>query len=100
MRNELITLVTKYPDGTEVKTKKIELWAEKKSVTRTEYYAAIASKLKPKYVFDINPEEYHLADETIDEKTYHATHVQYEGFLLEIIRTFDKSMDSMEMTVG
>lgn len=100
MRNDRVVLVTKYKDGTTIGRNEVEIWAEKKSLTRSEFYASYAAGLKASYVFDVLPDEYHLADYMVNGVTYHATHVMYEGQEYGIIRTYEKSFNSMELTVG
>lgn len=99
MRDEKIVLVTKYPEGAEIKTNEAEIFAEKKSATRSEFYAAYAANLNVGFVFDIYPDEYCMADVTVNDKTYSATHIRYEGREYEIVRTFTKNENSMEVTV-
>lgn len=100
MRNCRITLLTKYKDGKEIKHNSVVIFAEKKSLARSEFYAAYSSGLKASYMFDILPREYSLADVEQNGVIYHATHVVYEGHEYEIIRTYEKNINSMEMTVG
>lgn len=99
MRDEKIVLITKYPEGTEIKINEAEIFAERKSATRNEFYAAYAARLTIGNVFDIYPDEYHLADITVDDKTYSATHIRHEGKEYEIVRTYSKNENSMEVTV-
>lgn len=100
MRDLKIELVTKYKRGTEVKEYTYKVWAKKKSLTRSEFYAAYAAGLKPQMIFDILPEEYRLADVSVNDVVYHATKVRFEGHEYGIIRTFERNRVSMEMTVG
>lgn len=100
MRNDVITLTTQYKDGRDIKEKDVEVFAERKSLTRNEFYSAINVNLSPKWVFEMSPDEYSLADVDLDGVIYHATHVKYEGHKLNIIRTYEKSYTSMELTVG
>lgn len=100
LRNEQIEIITKYPVGSKIEQKSVVIFAERKNLTRSEFYTAITAGLKTSYIFDINPDEYALADICIDEKLYQATHVKYNGQIYEIIRIYEKNSDSMEMTVG
>jgi len=100
MRNDLITLVTRYKDGKEVKENTAEIFATKKSLNRNEFYSGYGVGLKPKYIFDILPDEYHLADVDLDQKHFEATHVRYNNIDYPIIRTYEKNFSSMELTVG
>lgn len=100
MRNDIIKLQTQYKDGKEIKVFEAEIFAEKKSLTRNEFYASVNVGLNPKYVFEMSPDEYSLADVDMNGVIYHATHVLYEGHKMPIIRSYEKSISSMELTVG
>lgn len=100
MRNDVITLVTQYKDGKTIKENTVEVFAERKSLTRNEFYASYNVGLSPRYIMEMSPDDYHLADVDLNGVIYHATHVLYEGHKMPIIRTYEKSYTSMELTVG
>lgn len=100
MRNMLITLITEFKEGVEIKKKETAVYAEQKSVGRTEYYASVAAGLTAQYIFDVYPDEYHLGDKIVEDKVYHPSKVLFEGFEYNITRTYSKSCSSIELTVG
>lgn len=99
MKSESIELVTQYKDGKEIKTYSKKIYANKKSLTRSEFYAAYGVGLRPSMIFEIYPNEYKLADVTSGSKTYHATHIKYKGELLEIVRTYEIDRFNMNIIV-
>lgn len=104
MRNDTIQVVTDYKEGMELKHKiSEELFAEKKSVTRSEFYAAQASGLSVKYVFEMDMEDFEGCDVSVEEgdevKKYHPGHVLYNGERFEISRIYIKDSNSIEITV-
>ena len=104
MRNDLITLITQYTEDNEIKReRKDDIFTERKSVTRAEYYSAYASGLSPRYVFNMSPDDYECAAVRVteDEETreYLPSHLIYNGITYEIIRTFKKNDESLEVTV-
>lgn len=100
MRNEKIVLVTRYKEGKDILENTCEIFAERKSVGRSEFYAGYSVGLKPQYVFDILPEEYFLAAVESTEKQFVPTHIRYKGIDYPIIRTYEKDSYSMLITVG
>lgn len=63
MRNEVVRLITKTADGASVKESPHDVYADKKSVNRSEFYAAYAAGLNLKYIFVVDTEDYEDADE-------------------------------------
>ncbi len=104
MRNDIIQVVTEYKEGTELKHKiSDELFAEKKSATRSEFYAAHASGLSAKYVFEMDMEDFESCDVNVQEgdvvRKYYPGHILYNGEKFEISRTYIKDLSSIEITV-
>lgn len=104
MRNDIIKVVTEYKEGAELKRKiSDDLFAEKKSVTRSEFYAAYSSGLSARYVFEMDSEEFEACNVDISEgdtiKKYHPGHILYQGEEFEISRTYVKDAGSIEITV-
>lgn len=103
MRNDLIELVVQvntgtdsdgYPVQTEVKK---EIFAERKSVNRTEYYAAYTAGMKADIIFSINPDEFYIEDE--EENKYIPEKINHEGITYRIGRTYQKTKHSpLELT--
>lgn len=99
MRAESINLVTQYKDGKEIKQNKVKIFAKKKSLKRTEFYAAYGVGLRLNYIFSIIPSEFKLADIEHEGVLYTPTHVEYKGKLYEIVRTYEVDSYNMEITV-
>lgn len=95
MRNEVITLIAKSCTGATVTPKETEVFAEKKSVRQSEFYAAAAVGLKPELVFLVDEQDFTLAG----TEQYDPTEIIYNERHYNIIRTFCKGAD-MEITVG
>lgn len=100
MRNEIITLVTKYNDGKEKKENIAEVFATRKSLTRNEFYASYGVGLRLQYAFDIMPDEYFMSEVVFDGKHYWPTHVRVGSVEYAIVRTYQKNKSSMELIVG
>lgn len=105
MRDKLIQLVTvkgntKDRDGfvTREDISTIEIWAEEKSVGRTEYYEAMRNGLRVDTIFSVDPEDFELGTLIVNEKKIRATKVIYEGTTYKIERTYKSNMHSLEMT--
>lgn len=95
MRNEVITLIAKSCTGATVTPKKTEVFAEKKSVRQSEFYAAAAIGLKPELVFLVDEQDFTLAGTEQNDPA----EIIYNERRYNIIRTFCKGAD-VEITVG
>ena len=104
MRNKKVTLITKYKADSSVKViseKKTELWADVKSVRRTEFYEAYTSNLKPRNIVDVLPSEYTRAIVTNEDgDVFEPTRIVVDRQERNIIRVYTKNDYSMEITVG
>lgn len=102
MRNNVVTIVTKYPDKSlnRIEEKSIKVYAEIKSVTRSEFYTGHTSGYVPRTVVEMDTAEYHLADVEADGKLYNATHVIINNHEYGIIRAYEISPLSIEITAG
>ena len=83
-----------YPSNTEVKQ---EVFVNKKSVKRSEYYAAMQSGMKPEIVFELRIEDFELTKQIIDDKAVYADTVEYDGAKYGIIRTYSPSDSMIEL---
>ena len=103
MYSEQIELVVQYKtttqSGVEIAESTATIKKKKKSVNRTEFYAAYGVGLRLSHIWEIIPEEFTLADVTVNGKTYHATHIRYNGELYEIVRTYQVNEYALEITV-
>lgn len=79
-----------------------EIFAGKKSVSRTEFYEAIRSGRKASVIFTVDPDDLKLAWRDIQvngsAKRVRATKVTHEGIQYRIIREYQKSPYSIELT--
>jgi SPP1 family predicted phage head-tail adaptor len=89
--NDVIKLITvvcstnSLGDNTETKTER-QVFADKKDVTRSEFYQAMANGLKPAAVFEMSAIDYE------GEKK-----LSHEGEEYNIIRTFSKDGEKLEL---
>lgn len=104
MRNKKVTLITKYKASATAKTiseERTGIWAEVKSVKRTEFYEAYTSNLKPRNIVDVLPSEYNRAIVTTDDgDIFEPTRIEVDGQERNIIRIYTRNDYSMEITVG
>ena len=97
MKNEEITLIAKSCTGATVTPKETVVYAEKKSVRQSEFYAAASAPvgLKPELVFAVDALEF---EEAATEQNDPAE-IIYNKRHYNIIRTYCKGAD-VEITVG
>lgn len=109
MCNELIELVTvlgseKDADGfrTEEHTEKVEVFADTKSVGRTEHYEAVRAGMKVNIIFVVDADDFKLSERemSVDGKTkkIKASKIIHNGTTYLIHRTFVKDSGLMEIT--
>lgn len=109
MCNELIEMITvlgseKDADGfrTEEKTAKVEVFAEIKSVGRTEYYEAVRAGIQVNIIFVVDEDDFKLSEREItvdgEIKKVKASKIIYDGTTYLIHRTFRKDSGLMEIT--
>jgi len=79
---------------------KIEIFVNEKSVTRTEFYSAMQSGIKPSVVFEVHTEDFELSRRTIGSKPVYAEKIEYKGFVYDVIRTYSKDNFIIELTCG
>lgn len=99
MRNEIIDVVTQYNDGTGVQKSKKTIFAEKKSVTRDEFYKAYASGVTPKMIFSIDQNDYKSCCVIVGEKKFRPTHIIYDMEEFVIVRDYETGIHDVEVTV-
>lgn len=102
--NEEATLVTLTANGSQVKRTEKTLFCGKKSVTYKEFYAAVQVSLNPQYIFEFDVDEFESAcvkTGTPPNMTKHKpTELIYEGCKYNIIRTYEPTNGTIEVTVG
>ena len=98
--NKRISLITNKVVGGEVILQTIIVWACKKSVKQSEFYASYQVGLNLQMVFEVRTSAYKLSLVTDDtgEKRY-AAQVTYDGTTYNIIRTYELD-DTVEIVCG
>ncbi len=92
MWKDIITLRTEtigqdadgYPTTTYVD---VEVWANRKSVARTEFYASNANGIDLKYVFEIRSEDYNGQKDIL-----------HDGKAYEVVRAYQKGEGTIELS--
>lgn len=101
MRNDIVTLITLNQSGIEIKEEKKQVFAEIKSVNRSEFYASYGVGLTPKWVININPDDYNMSKFKLENgANIYATQVEIDGTVFSILRTYQKDSNNIEITVG
>lgn len=90
-----ITLITITTEGAERIKTVTAVFAEKKSIGRSEFYAAYAVGAKPSIIFAVHKEDYQEAT----QKGQLASQIEFEGAVYNILRTFEKDGE-IELTCG
>ena len=86
MNDEIITLVWPLDEEKEEKT---EVYADVKSISQSEFFAAAQNGFKAQYQFKIWPDEY-------ENQPY----VEYAGERYSIYRTYEPSGQKIELYAG
>lgn len=102
----LLTVVGEERDGSGFVTgetvEETEIFAGKKSVSRTEFYEALRSGRKASVIFTVNPDDFKLSQRETQIrgsiKKVKATKVIYENIQYRIIREYQKDSYSLELT--
>lgn len=109
MNDKLIELVTVLKnetdrDGFRTKehTAKVEVFADIKSVGRTEYYEAVRSGMQVNIIFVVDEDDFKLSEHEIivngETKKVKASKIIHDGTTYLIHRTFVKDSGQMEIT--
>ena len=99
MKNEIIKLIIGTAQGAEIIYEGIDVFAEKKSVTRSEFYGAYQVGLNPKYIFVVDSLDYEMTRRVANTVETYAQEIEYNGAKFAILRTYDNGIDT-ELTVG
>ena len=97
MRNDVCTLISLYTSGVKQERKETEVYCEKKSAGRTEYYAAYAVGLRPRFVLSVDPMDFEDASGPGGELP---SMVVYGGKEYNIYRDYNTDESAIELTVG
>lgn len=109
MNNELIELVTvigneenKNGFQTEEHVEKVKVFAEVKSVGRTEFYEAVRAGMQVSIIFVIDADDFRLSEHEItvggETKKVKASKIIYNGTTYLIHRTYRNHYGLLEMT--
>ena len=105
MNNELIQLVTvkenkKNASGFKIgeEVSWVDIFAEVKSVGRTEFYEAARSGLKVDIIFSVNPDDFEMAAVLVGDRKIKPSRVIYDGTTYLIERTYKKDLHVLEIT--
>lgn len=91
----LVITNTKDEDGFPIEKKsEIPIFVREKSATRTEFYEALRSGVSIKTVLETRLEDWEQSAHMVAGKKEHATQIEYDGSVYDIVRTFrnDKAM--------
>ena len=99
--NLIYTTETEDSDGYAIETDvKTEVFVNKKSVTRSEFYTAMQSGMRPSVVFELRIEDYELTKHIVNGKALFADKVEYDEAIYDILRTYSKNESMIELTCG
>lgn len=97
MRDTKVTLITEVPVGASIARHETEVWAEKKSVGRTEFYQAYGAGLKASAVYSIGALDY----EASCHDGYEPSSMVVDGRLRSVVRVYhDTTKDEYEVTIA
>ena len=77
-----------------------EIFVEKKSVTRSEFYMAMSAGMKPKIILSTRIENYEQTRTVVDGVAKYAEKIRYEDAVYDIIRTYEKDSAWIELMCG
>lgn len=100
--NDAVTIVTVVAEGTKQKEIKKEFFCQKKSVRRSEFYAAIASGQRPQYEILVHETDYESMKrrDPNSGKVIYPAYVIYNGEKLSIIRAYGVAGERTSLTCG
>lgn len=100
MRNDICILITDMPNGNQIESIETEVWCEKTSCTRSEFYQAYAVGQNPKYNLDIDLWDFEDASVVKDGERLYPVKVKYGDVIYNILRTYEKDNLTVSLTVG
>lgn len=105
VHNDEAKLVTLTASGAQVTRTETEVFCTRKSVGYREFYAAVQVGINPTYVFEMDVDEYEQAvirtdneDQTVTVSR--PTELIYQGEKFNILRTYETTNATIEVTVG
>ena len=95
----LVITNTKDQDGfaEEEVTKEYPVYVNEKSVTRSEYYAALQTGVQIKLVLETRIEDWEQTEHMVGKKKEYATQLEYDGAVYDIVRTYRKDKSKIEI---
>ena len=99
MRNDVCTLIGLNAQEGEVTPVEKEIYCQRKSSNRSEFYSAYAVGLRPKFVFEIDPLDWESAAEQLPDET-EPTILRYGKTEYNILRGYQTDESTLELTVG
>lgn len=104
LHNDEATLITKTASGPTVTPHETTAFCGRKSVTYKEFYAAVEAGLNPQYILEFDYDEFENAcvvtGEPPNQKKHFPTEVIYDGCRYNIIRRYEPSDGTVEVTIG
>ena len=76
------------------------MYVEEKSVKGSEFYTAYQTGFMTEYVLDVHPADFEFAGVNLGNRIALPSQVEYKGERYMIIRTYRKSPDNLEITIG
>lgn len=100
--NDVLTIVTIVAEGRQQKEISKEIFCEKKSVRRSEFYAAFAAGKRPQYEFLIHELDYESMKklDPNSKRAAYPSYVIYQGEKLDIIRAYSPAGERVSLTCG
>ncbi len=106
MRNEVCTLIVSYPAYGKIAEIEKDVFCSRKSAVRSEFYAAYAVGLKPRFVLQLDPMDWKAILDLLpkdlpeDVKEIAPNKVRYCGSVYNIYRDYQTDESTIEITVG
>lgn len=100
MRNDVCTLIIRVGSGSQINETSKEIFCEKSSCSRSEFYQAYGVGLQPKLNIDIDPEDYESMSIVSGGKMITPQRLTFNGATYNILRTYQKDESTLSLTVG
>jgi len=77
-----------------------EVFVEKKSIKRSEFYASMQAGMKPSIAFNLRIEDFEATKHIVDLQAVYATKITYDGATYDILRDYSVDDAMTELTCG
>lgn len=74
-----------------------EVYAEKKSVKRSEYYESMRAGIKVNLVVEMRQEDFKLSAHETENGVKYADKLEFDGVIYEILRTYETGKAKIEL---